>query len=229
MASVIVRIWHLTMKLTCPAAIPMCLTDTRPATGNKGRGRVRCSAGLGPLTEPCDPRTSALRRPTRTHQLRDADAETNQMASAAPGSAEAFGVYGIRASIASRASSAPSDNDMPPAGVPASRGLTRISICPRASHSSRTVGTPNPAPNSTATSNRPATRSSQAVYRMSCSDHRASSQTQSLNIKMFGRATAPQRGQAGNSDRARIVVSSTSTCTSRDVQIPMPHPCVHWR
>ena len=118
---------------------------------------------------------------------------------------------------------------MPPGGVSASRGLMRISTCPRASHSSRTVGMASPAPSSTATTRRPSARRSQLAYRASCSAYRARSHSQSPNIRMFGRAMAPQSGQAGNADRARIVASSTSTCTPSAGQMSRPHSWVHWR
>lgn len=46
-------------------------------------------------------------------------------------------------------------------------------------------------------------------------------------MRMFGRATAPQRGQLGSGARARIVVSSRSTTTPSAAQVPLWQGRVH--
>ncbi len=108
--------------------------------------------------------------------------------------------------MASSAASAPLLSEIVPFGPSASRGLMRISVAPcrpaNCSDRRRTEGMRLPAPHSMTTLLPPELFSpmlcSHDSNRFPCWSVRSSAQPKSLNIKMLGRATAPQPRHIGD-------------------------------
>lgn len=118
-----------------------------------------------------------------------------------------------------------------PCRTSGSRGLIRTSAPVTAEASSasrRTVGISVPAPISTTAMSERCSRS-QARCAAIWNPERAGSHSTSPNIRMLGRASAPQDGQRGSGDVARIVASSTVTVTRSAGQTGYPQSVVHCR